>query len=122
MAADFVLATVLASLAPSAAVTDYPTAPAEVDVAYEELRDGNTAAAIRQLEGSSESNDPARLINLGTAYARDGRPAEAEAMFRAAMKSEQRWLELADGSWHNSQQLARLALAQLEERRSLALR
>ena len=124
MAADFVLATVLASLAPSAAVTEYTSPSTEVDVAYEELRDGNTAAAIRQLEDPrvSDRDDPARLINLGTAYAREGRMAEAEAMFRAAMKSDQRWLELADGRWLDSRAVAQLALARLEQSSSLALR
>lgn len=124
MAADFVLATVLASLAPSAAVTEYTSPSTEVDVAYDQLQNGDTAAAIRHLEESGDvaHDDPARLINLGTAYARDGRPAEAETMFRAAMKSEQRWLELADGSWRDSRELARLALTQLEQSRALALR
>ena len=122
MAADFILATVLASLSPSAAVTEYTSPSTEVDVAYEQLRDGDTAAAIRHLEESRDGDDPARLINLGTAYARDGRAADAATMFRAALKSEQRWLELADGSWRDSRELAQLALAQLEQSRALALR
>lgn len=124
MAADFVLATVLASLAPSAAVTEYLSPSTEVDVAYEELREGDNAAAIRHLEemGASERDDPARLINLGTAYMRDGRRAEAEAMFRAAMKSDQRWLELADGRWLDSRAAAQLALTRLEQSTAVALR
>lgn len=124
MAADIVLATVLAGLAPSAAVTEYTSPSTEVDVAYEQLREGDTAAAIRHLEEARDldRDDPARLINLGTAYVREGRTAEAEAMFRAAMKSDQRWLELADGRWLDSRAAAQLALARLEQSRSLALR
>lgn len=124
MAADFILATVLAGLAPSAAVTELTTPSTEVDVAYEQLREGDNAAAIRHLEGARdvERDDPARLINLGTAYVREGRTAEAETMFRAAMKSEQRWLELADGRWLDSRAAAQLALARLEQNRALALR
>lgn len=124
MAVDFAFAMVLASMAPSAAVTEILNPPTEVDVAYEELRAGDNAAAIRQLESARdvERDHPARLINLGTAYARDGRPAEAEAMFRAALKSEQRWLELADGRWLDSHAAANLALARLDQRRALALR
>lgn len=124
MAADFALAMVLATLSPSAAVTDILSPPTQSDVAYEELRAGNNDAAIRHLEDAAagQRDDPARLINLGTAYARDGRPAEAEAMFRAALKSEQRWLELADGRWLDSHAAARLALTRLGQQGSLALR
>jgi tetratricopeptide (TPR) repeat protein len=124
MAADFAFAMVLATLAPSAAVTEILSPPTEVDVAYEQLSAGDTQAAIRHLESADtvDRDDPARLINLGTAYARDGRPADAAAMFRAALKSEQRWLELADGRWLDSHAAARLALARLDHSRALALR
>lgn len=124
MAANLVLATVLAGLAPSAAVTEYLSPSTQVDVAYDQLREGDTANAIRHLEQSRDvdRNDPARLINLGTAYQREGRTAEAEAMFRAALKSDQRWLELADGRWLDSRAAAQLALAGLERNRALALR
>jgi Flp pilus assembly protein TadD len=124
MAANFVLATVLAGLAPSAAVTEYTSPSTEVDVAYEQLREGDTASAIRHLEEARDvdRDDPARLINLGTAYVREGRTAEAEAMFRAAMKSDQRWLELADGRWLDSRAAAQLALTRLQQSTAVALR
>ena len=124
MAADFAFAMVLATLAPSAAVTEILSPPSQVDVAYKELSAGDNQAAIRHLEsaGTVDRDDPARLINLGTAYARDGRPSDAEAMFRAALKSEQRWLELADGRWLDSHAAARLALTRLGQQGSLALR
>jgi uncharacterized protein HemY len=118
MAAHLILATLASTLTPA-------TATAPIDVAYEQLRDGDNAAAIRHLEEcrDEDRNDPARLINLGAAYARDGRRAEAETMFRAAMASDDHyWLELADGRWLDSRKAARLALARLDGDRALAVR
>lgn len=125
MAAHFVLATLAASLAPSAAVAGHLSEPSQVDVAYEQLQAGDTAAAVRHLEEcrDMEAGDPARLINLGSAYASQGRVAEAESMFRAAIASDQRYrLELADGSWIDSREAARLALARLHQAGAVALR
>ncbi len=124
MAAHFLLVTLATSLAPNAAITDHLSEPRQVDVAYEQLRSGDTAAAVRHLEECRdiEANDPARLINLGTAYAQQGRFAEAEGMFRAAIASEERYrLELADGSWVDSREAARVALSRLRSQ-TLALR
>lgn len=122
MAADMVLAMLAASMAPSAAIAEHLSEPAKVDVAYEELRAGDAAAAVRHLE-ATDGDDPARLINLGSAYARQGRIAEAEGMYRAAIASEQRYrLELADGTWADSREAARLALARLHQSTSVALR
>ena len=122
MAAHFILATLAASFAPNAAITEHLSEPTQVDVAYEALQAGDTAAAVRQLEESQDS-DPARLINLGAAYAGEGRFTDAEAMFRAAIASDERYrLELADGSWLDSRDAARLALARLQQASALALR
>jgi len=90
---------------------------AESQVAYDLLVDGRNEAAIVQIEQNDalEANDPARLINLGIAYAREGRTADARAMFEAAMRSEERAsLETADGEWKDSRHLAYRALAMLE--------
>ncbi|MET1755313.1 hypothetical protein ABVV53_07560 [Novosphingobium sp. RD2P27] len=86
------------------------------DVAYTELSAGDANGAIRKLEGSaSESNDPALLINLGTAYAQQGATDKALAAFRAAIASRERYeLELADGTWMDSREAARSALARLQ--------
>ena len=87
------------------------------DAAYEELSAGQTESAIARLERARDSNpdDPALLINLGTAYSRAGRTEDAQDAFRAAIASEERYrVELADGSWEDSRKVARLALDSLE--------
>ena len=54
-----------------------PAADRMHDVAYQELSQGRSEAALRKLESSSavEAGDPAALINLGSAYASAGRHA-----------------------------------------------
>ncbi|RGP41253.1 hypothetical protein BPTFM16_01549 [Altererythrobacter insulae] len=92
--------------------------PATAEVAYVPLKQGRDAAAIEILgfDVDAEQQDPAKLINLGVAYARQGRKAEARAMFEAAMKSSDRLtLETANGEWKDSRHLARLALKLLEQ-------
>lgn len=95
-------------------------APAEataVEVAYDELSAGDTAAAIDKIEKSEapDADHPARSINLGIAYARAGRTDEARAMFEAAAQSDTRYrLETASGEWMDSRDLARRALAMLD--------
>lgn len=89
---------------------------APVQVAYEPLMEGRTTEAVEQLQSSSQSSpdDPGVQINLGIAYARQGRDAEARAMFEAAMHNAERLtLETANGEWKDSRHLARLALAML---------
>ena len=92
-------------------------APAQVEVGYEELAQGREAAAIATIESNEalEENDPARLINLGIAYARQGREDAAQAMFEAAATSAKRYdMETAAGKWVDSRDLARRALAMLD--------
>lgn len=97
-----------------------PVAPqadrATPDVAYAELAAGNSDAALRKLEdASADRSDPAVLINLGTAYARQGSTDKALAALRAAVASPERYdLELADGRWMDSREVARIALANLQ--------
>ena len=99
-------------------------APAQSDVAYSELAAGDAAAAVRKLEvGAAGASDPALLINLGTAYARQGSTDKALAAFRAAIDSPERYdLELADGSWMDSREVARHALARLQRTTAQASR
>lgn len=88
----------------------------KVPVAFAELKSGHAQEAIDALQNNKdvEANDPSRLINLGTAYARMGRTAEAALMFKAAMRSDIRYdLQLADGSTMDSRAAARLALQKL---------
>lgn len=94
-----------------------PVQAATVEVAYDELTAGNAVAAIEKIESSKarDTTHPARLINLGIAYARVGQIAEARAMFKAAEQSDQRYrLETATGEWVDSRHLARRALAMLD--------
>jgi tetratricopeptide (TPR) repeat protein len=92
------------------------------DVAYEALAEGRTDAAIAQLRAKA-GDDPAALINLGAAYARKGMRQEALDSYRAAMTSNREYeLQLADGTWMNSRQAARVAAARLERAGALAAR
>lgn len=92
----------------------------EVDVAYEELAAGENQSAIRQITAneSLRRDDPARLLNLGVAYAREGDLDRARTYFRAAIFSDDRqMLETGDGVWVDSRILARHALAELDQGR-----
>jgi Flp pilus assembly protein TadD len=119
------LVVAMAAMVPAQAFAETASEPDRVDVAFEALAEGRTADAVVQLQRSreAEAGDPAVLINLGTAYARQGRIEEARAMFEAAMTSAERYdLELADGSWVDSRQAAKMALANLSENGSATLR
>lgn len=85
-------------------------------VAYDLLADGRDAAAITAIEsGNDVAQDPARLLNLGIAYAREGQDAKARALFELAYRSRDRVeLETATGEWIDSRTLARQALAMLD--------
>ena len=88
------------------------------DAAYEELSQGETDAAIARLEANLTENpdDPALLINLGSAWAARGEKEKAADYYRAAATSDVRYrLELADGEWVDSRSAARLALRVLEQ-------
>lgn len=92
--------------------------PVQADVGFEELVDGRNQAAIEAIQANEalEEADPGRLINLGIAYARQGREAEALAMFRAAERSKIRYdVETAEGRWVDSRYLARKAQAMLKK-------
>lgn len=91
-------------------------------VAYAELSRGDNEAAVAKLTGETglDARDPSRLINLGTAYARLGRTADAAAMYDAAISSPIRYdLELASGRYMDSRWAARTALARLNQGRPL---
>lgn len=88
-----------------------------VDVAFEELSDGQNTAAIDRIEQNADldRDDPARLINLGIAHARKGNDLEAREMFMAAARNQTRYqLETAQGEWMDSRDIARRALAMLD--------
>lgn len=96
-----------------------------IDVAYEELVRGQPEAAISKIRSNVklDADEPAALINLGSAYARIGRTSEAQACYRSAIASNNRYdLELADGRWMDSRRAARLAVEMLAKRVVLTLR
>ncbi|GGD65615.1 hypothetical protein GRI62_11175 [Erythrobacter arachoides] len=89
------------------------------DVAFAELAAGDAPAAIAALEAelAQHPDDPALLINLGSAWSRAGNAERAEFYYRAARDTDQRYnLELADGRWIDSRDAAQLALASVELR------
>ncbi|MCB2085440.1 MAG: hypothetical protein H6920_09520 [Sphingomonadaceae bacterium] len=99
----------------TAALASQAAIPAS-DVAYEELSAQQNRAAIEKLEAQPVTEDPAKLINLGIAYAREGRHVQARAMFEQAARSENRvQLETATGEWVDSRWLAVRAIALLDE-------
>ena len=88
----------------------------QVNVAFDQLAAGENRAAIVEITQNDtlDNNDPARLLNLGVAYAREGEIEQARELFRAAVFSDERQLlETASGEWVDSRVLARLALAKL---------
>ncbi len=91
-------------------------------VAYAELKAGENRAAVDKLTGDTtlDKRDPSRLINLGTAYARLGRTAEAAAAYDSAIGSPIRYdVELANGDYVDSRWAARTALANLKQGKPL---
>ena len=92
--------------------------------AFEQISVGENREAIAMLQAALLDNpdDPALLINLGSAHAQLGEIERAMSYYQAAETSKIRyWLELADGEWVDSRRAARIALLSLEER-ALAMR
>lgn len=90
---------------------------AALDVASEELIAERNEVAIERIEANDrlDRDDPARLINLGIAHAREGRVQEARQMFRKVAGSDAAMrLELTGGEWVDSRDLARRALRMLD--------
>lgn len=121
MTATLMLAGVLFSQAAVFTIEPYAGAIDNTEVAYEAMTQGRTDAAIEQLRARA-GDDPAALINLGTAYARKGMRAEAKASFDAAIAADRYELQLADGSWMDSRRAARVAAARLDKASTFAAR
>jgi Tfp pilus assembly protein PilF len=102
-------------------VTAAPAPPIQsVDAAYDEVRAAQNAAAIARIEddGPAAHAHPAQLINLGIAYAREGKVDQARVLLQRAANAEELYsLETASGAWTNSRVLAQRALASLESGR-----
>lgn len=116
----FISALVLAGM--SGVAHAQPAANVEVSypkgsIGYDALIAGDNERAISQILSNERvsRHDPAKLINLGQAYARTGRIAEAADLFSTALQSrEEVDLVLADGRVINSKEAARLALTGLQ--------
>ena len=124
MATAFLISAALASMMPPVILPEAGNAT-QVEAAYSAMAEGRTADAINKLKANraKQAGEPAQLINLGTAYARTGNTAQARNQFEAALISKTRYdLELADGSWVDSREAARLALANLGRAGTLARR
>lgn len=127
MIATLVLA---GAMATSSVPTDKPTIPVtgdrdRIEVGYHELLGNRPADAIARIHSNDglEPDEPAALINLGTAHARLGQTSLARRYYNAAILSGNRYdLELADGRWMDSRAAARLAISMMAEGRQLALR
>ena len=88
-------------------------------IGYEALMRGDNERAVYQIMANEQvsSGDPAKLLNLGLAYARMGHTDEAAKMFKAVLESRDSVdLVLADGSVMNSKVAARKAYASLQRR------
>ena len=122
MLATFVFAPLLMA---QAVTTDIVEQQVETrDVAYEEMVAGEFGAAIALLEDALEDHpgDPAILINLGSAHSALGNWDTAQTYYRAARLSDEHYeMELADGRWLDSRDVAAMAMGAVEVR-SLASR
>lgn len=88
-------------------------------IGYEALVRGDNERAISDILKSEKisRHDPAKLLNLGRAYVRTGRTAEAATLFKAALDSRDSVeLVLADGRVMNSKTAAKMAYAGLQMR------
>lgn len=87
-------------------------------LAAKALSAGRFADAQRKLVAMPVygENDPARLINLGNAYAGLGRVAQAREAYRAARFAPEVTLVLANGTEESSRDVALRALGRLNPR------
>ncbi|MEA3543405.1 MAG: tetratricopeptide repeat protein [Pseudomonadota bacterium] len=85
------------------------------NLAAKALASGQFKAAIDRLEPMWPygANDPARLINLGHAYAGAGRIAQAREAYRSARFAPEMTLVLANGQEESSRMVARRAMDRL---------
>lgn len=105
-----------AGVANAAPSVDGEVAYPQTAIGYDALTAGDNERAVREmLAGHVSRHDPAFLLNLGQAYARSGRVAEARELFRqAAKKRDVVDLVLADGRVMSSKLAARQALATVQ--------
>ena len=108
----------------SVAAQAQPDAVSEISypkgsIGYEALMRGDNARAISQIITSDQvsKHDPAKLLNLGRAYARMGQTEQAAGYFKSAMQARESVdLVLADGRVMNSKVAAREAYINMQRR------
>ena len=89
------------------------------ELGYDALMAGDNKLAAQQIlaRADNQTSDPAKLLNLGRAYQRMGRTADAIRLYQAAYDSRDIFdVELADGAIMSSREAARLALLQVSTR------
>jgi Tfp pilus assembly protein PilF len=107
------------ALAPAAALAESSASSDRIDLAFDALSQGRTSEAIQQLRLSQAMKDgePAALINLGSAYAKQGQVEKARWAYRRALTSDIRAdVQLSDGTWTDSRRAALMALEKLNAR------
>jgi Tfp pilus assembly protein PilF len=89
------------------------------ELGYDALMAGDNKRAAEQILAHADeaTSDPAKLLNLGRAYQRMDRNADAIRLYQSAMASRNVFdVELADGTVMSSHEAAKLALAQFNTR------
>jgi Flp pilus assembly protein TadD len=110
----------IAVAAPAVAQPHYEIGYDRGSLAFEALMANDNQRALEQLakDRSVPNTDPAKLINIGSAYARLGDFDRAEEAYVAALNCKDEMdLLLADGREMNSRKVAKLALKKLEQDR-----
>lgn len=121
MSAIFVAGLIMSQVSP---ITVEAPRREQMDVGYSQLASGHPAAALERIAANrADTDEPALLINKGSALAMLGRTKAARESYRAALASRERYyLELADGSWVDSREAAQRALRMLDSGQILALK
>lgn len=112
-------ALVLASMAPAVACAADDVvvrAVPENGLAASALLAKDYPQAARKLQATwpDTINDPARLINLGNAYAGMGRMADAREAYNAVRRVPDEMLVLADGSEESARSIAQRAAHRID--------
>lgn len=95
-----------------------------VEVGYAALSRGDPADAIATITSAgSNQSDPVVLINLAAASAKLGQIQKARRMLKSARIAPDRFdVQLSDGRWMDSREVARLADSKLARQEVLAMR
>jgi Tfp pilus assembly protein PilF len=102
---------------PAAALLAAARATAQVNdpaPGYSSLMGADYATAEREIRAANAQYDPASTINLGIALAKTGHPDQAADQFRRALVLDDVQIVVADGQMVMSHDVARRALAALQ--------